>query len=179
MIGVEIDFVVSDCIQALALYEKIFDIETVEVTNYARGFNEAVFTMYGTRFHMLDENPEYQLVGPHPGNPQPMWINVLVPDIGRTYETAISLGGTEILGVTKMDALGISNALFSCPFGYVWMLHQVHRAVSQKERHATLEAMLKKSRRKRRRMRREHVNEARPGYAEYYAEEKTDAEEHR
>lgn len=171
MIGVEIDFVVSDSIKALETYEKIFDIQRVEVSNYERGLNEVIFTMYGTRFHMLDENPEYQLVGPHPGNPQPMWINVLVPDIERTYETAISLGGTEIQGVTKMDALGISNALFSCPFGYVWMLHQVHRVVTPKERHAMLESMLKQTRRERRRLRRENAKKARPGYEEYFAED--------
>lgn len=62
MIGVEIDFVVSDSIKALETYEKIFDIQRVEVSNYERGLNEVIFTMYGTRFHMLDENPEYQLV---------------------------------------------------------------------------------------------------------------------
>ena len=39
MVGVEIDFVVSDSLKALELYEKIFDIERVEVSDLPRGEN--------------------------------------------------------------------------------------------------------------------------------------------
>lgn len=42
MVGVEIDFVVSDSLKALELYEKIFDIERVEVSDLPRGENEVV-----------------------------------------------------------------------------------------------------------------------------------------
>ena len=53
--GVEFDFVVKDSLQALALYESIFEVERLEVTDLPVGQNEAVFTIYGTRFHRLDE----------------------------------------------------------------------------------------------------------------------------
>ena len=59
MTGVEIDMVVEDSLSALELYEKIFDVERVEVTTFPKGQNEAVFTLYGVRFHMLDENPDF------------------------------------------------------------------------------------------------------------------------
>lgn len=65
--GVEFDFVVKDSKAALAQYKSIFDVEVVEETNFKAGNNEAVFTIYGTRFHMLDENPEYQLFAPKEG----------------------------------------------------------------------------------------------------------------
>ena len=42
MVGVEIDFVVTDSLKALELYEKIFDIERVEVSNLPKGENEVV-----------------------------------------------------------------------------------------------------------------------------------------
>ena len=45
MVGVEIDMVVKDSLIALELYEKIFEIERVEVTNFSRGENEAIFTI--------------------------------------------------------------------------------------------------------------------------------------
>lgn len=48
--GVEFDFVVKDSLQALALYESIFEVERLEVTDLPVGQNEAVFTIYGTRF---------------------------------------------------------------------------------------------------------------------------------
>jgi len=133
-LGVEIDMVVTDSLKALALYEKIFEIVPIEVTDFPTGENEEVFTLFGTRFHMLDENPEFQLIAPKPGDPKPIWFNIMVPDIASTYAKAISEGCTEVQPVTEMAAYGVSNAIISDPFGYLWMLHQVHRKVSFEER---------------------------------------------
>ncbi|WP_428912670.1 VOC family protein [Niallia sp. Krafla_26] len=134
MVGVEFDFVVKDSLQALELYEKIFEIERVEVSNFPRGQNEAVFTLYGVRFHMLDENPEFQLIAPTPENPKTSWMNIAVPDIKKTYEKAMELGCTEVQPVTELGNYGVSNAIFMDPFGYIWMLHQIHKVVSHEER---------------------------------------------
>lgn len=49
MVGVEIDMVVTDSLKALELYEKIFGVDRVEVTNFPRGENEVVFTLHGVR----------------------------------------------------------------------------------------------------------------------------------
>ena len=92
MIGVEIDMIVANSLQALAMYARIFDIEHIEATAYPQGLNEAIFTMYNTRFHLLDENREYQMFAPRPGDPKPMWINVVVPDICKTFEQALENG---------------------------------------------------------------------------------------
>ena len=82
-VGVEIDFVVPDSREALELYERIFEVERSEVTDLERGQNEAVFSVYGARFHLLDENPEFGLIPPGKDAPQTMWMNVMVPDIRR------------------------------------------------------------------------------------------------
>jgi uncharacterized glyoxalase superfamily protein PhnB len=145
MVGIEIDFVVQDSIKALELYERIFEVQRVEVTGYETGKNEAVFTMYGTRFHMLDENPAFHLIAPKPGDPKPMWVNIVVPDIKDTYGKAITAGCAEIQPVTEMEAFGISNAMFSDLFGYIWMLHQVYREVSFVERCRLMEQMKSES----------------------------------
>lgn len=134
MVGVEIDMVVKDSLQALELYEKIFDIERVEVSNFPRGENEAIFKLYGVRFHLLDENPKFHLIAPKPDDPKPTWVNVLVPDIRKTYAKAIECGCSEMQPVTELSDYGVSNAFFMDPFGYVWMLHQIHREVSHEER---------------------------------------------
>lgn len=134
MIGAEIDMVVPDSLQALALYEKIFDIEPIEVTDFSRGENEVVFTLYGVRFHLLDENTQFEMIAPKPGDPKPIWFNIMVPDIDETFSKALSAGCTQVQQVTEMEAMGVSNAIFSDPFGYLWMLHQVHRVVSFEER---------------------------------------------
>ncbi|ARK29899.1 MerR family transcriptional regulator [Halalkalibacter krulwichiae] len=134
MIGVEMNMVVRDSLQALELYEKLFDIERIEVSNFPRGENEVVFSLYDVRFHMLDENPKFHLIAPTPDDPKTSWVNVTVPDINVTYTNAIKLGCTEIQPVTEMPDYGVSNAIFMDPFGYIWMLHQVHKEVSHEER---------------------------------------------
>ncbi len=132
--GVEIDMVLTDALKALELYEKIFEIDRVEVTDFPKGQNEVVFTLYGSRFHMLDENPEFNLTAPKPGDPKPIWFNILVDDINKTYDKAMTVGCDEIQPVTEIPDFGVSNAIFSDPFGYVWMLHQIHKEVSFEER---------------------------------------------
>lgn len=134
MVGVEIDLVVTDSLKALELYEKIFEIELVEVSDLPKGVNEAVFTLYGVRFHLLDENPDYQLIAPTPDDPKTSWFNITVPDIKETYTKAMELGCTEIQPVTELPDYGVSNAIFMDSFGYVWMLHQIHKVVSHEER---------------------------------------------
>lgn len=134
MVGVEIDFVVKDSLEALKLYEEIFEVERIEVTDFPRGENEAIFSIYDVRFHMLDENEKFGLVAPNPEHPKSFWINVMVPNIKETYEKAMAAGCKEIQAVTELPDYGVSNAIFSDPFGYVWMLHQMHKEVSFEER---------------------------------------------
>ncbi len=134
MVGVEIDMVVKDSLKALELYEKIFDIERVEVTDFPKGENEVIFTLYGVRFHMLDENPKFELKAPTPDQPKAIWFNILVPDIEETFSNAASAGCTEVQPVTELPDYGVSNAIFIDPFGYLWMLHQVHKEVGFEER---------------------------------------------
>lgn len=132
--GVEFDFVVNDSLKALALYEMIFEVERLEVTDVPTGLNEAVFSIFGTRFHLLDENPDYGLEAPAAGMKMPFWFNIKVPEIKVTFEKAIEQGCTEIQPVTELPDYGVSNAIFADPFGYVWMLHQIHKEVSFEER---------------------------------------------
>ncbi len=128
------NMVAKDSLKALELYENIFEIERVEVSDLPLGENEAVFTLYGVRLHLLDENPKFHLIAPKPDDPKTSWINVTVPNIKETYAKAMDLNCTEIQPVTEMADYGVSNAIFMDTFGYVWMLHQIHKEVSHEER---------------------------------------------
>ncbi|GAA0459560.1 VOC family protein [Alkalibacillus silvisoli] len=144
MVGVEIDLVVKDSLKALELYEKVFDVKRVEVSNLPRGENEAVFKLYEVQFHLLDENPDFYLIAPKPDDPKTSWVNVTVPDINEMYSKAMEMECTEIQPVTELPDHGVSNAIFMDPFGYVWMLHQVHKEVSHEERLQLWEEQKKK-----------------------------------
>lgn len=132
--GVEIDFVVKNSKVALEQYSSIFEVVIVEATDFKVGNNEAVFTIYGTRFHMLDENPEYQLFAPKEDSNQSFWFNVVVPSIQVVFDKAVAAGATVIQPITKIEEMGISNAMFLDSFGYVWMLHEIHQEVSFEDR---------------------------------------------
>ena len=134
MRDIEIDFVVKDSLAALKCYERIFDVERIEVTDLKTGENEVVFSIHGTKFHLLDENPAFHLKAPESGRPISMWINVTVPDIKGTYKKAIEAGCVEVQPVVELAGYSVSNASFMDPYGYHWMLHQVHQVVSREER---------------------------------------------
>ena len=142
MTGVEIDFVVSDSRQALPFYEKVFGVEKVEATSFDQGMNEAVFMLYGARFHMLDANPQYGLVAPDPKQPSPIWINIMVEDIKATFLKALESGCTAGQPVNHIANMGVSNAVILDPFGHQWLLHQMHRVVSFEEREQMFKDML-------------------------------------
>ena len=118
----------------MKVYEEIFDIKRVEVSDLPKSENEVIFSLYGVHFHMLDENPDFQLIAPTPDDPKTIWFNVTVPDIEATFTKAAELNCTPIQPITHLPSYGVSNALFLDPFGYIWMLHQVHRDVSHEER---------------------------------------------
>ena len=145
MLGVEVGMVVSDSPKALELYEKIFDAERVEVTNYERGNNEVVCVIYGTRFHLLDENREFMLFAPKPDEPKSTWVNVVVPDIRETWARAVRENCVEVQPVTELEDFGVLNAMFTDPFGHLWMLHEVVREVSFEERYRIIEKKMKHS----------------------------------
>jgi uncharacterized glyoxalase superfamily protein PhnB len=134
MTGVEIDFCVHDVLKAFVLYEKVFGAAAVEKTAFDRGLNEVVFTIFGSRFHMLDENPEYGLAAPKEGQSGSIWFNILVEQIQPVYDAALELGFTAVQPLQDLPAYGVKNAMLKDPFGIVWMLHQIDKIVSFEER---------------------------------------------
>ncbi len=134
MVGVEIDMIVKNSLEALATYEQVFDLDIVEKTDFAPGNNEAIFTLYGTRIHLLDENEAYGMTAPKEGDAKPMWLNILVPSIDDTFAKATAAGFTAIQPVTALEAMGVKNAVLVDAFGYIWMLHEIVKEISFEER---------------------------------------------
>jgi len=132
--GVEICMVVTDSMAAMELYEKVFELERVEVSDFGVGSSEVVFTIYSTRFHLLDENAEHMLIAPKEGDPRSSWLNVAVPNIETTLKAALDAGCVQISPINEVPDMGVRNAIFADKFGYMWMLHQIDKVVSHEER---------------------------------------------
>ena len=120
--GTEIDFVLNDSLKALELYQTIFDeIQLIEATDYPRGNNEVIFTLYGTRFHMLDENTSLGLTAPTAEHPNTIWFNIIVSDIEDTHNKALRNGCVEIEGSIEGLSLEETQELLEaahkvCPY---------------------------------------------------------------
>ena len=143
MVGVEIDMVVSDSLKALELYEKVFEIERIEVTDFPKGENEVVFSLYGVRFHMLDENPKFGLKAPNLGDPQTIWFNILVSNIKEVFSKAINEGCTVVQELLKclitecqMLNLTIHSAIIGYYIKYIkkWVLKNVQKCGREREK---------------------------------------------
>ena len=130
MTGVEIDFCVNDVLKAFELYEKVFNAEALAKTAFERGMNAYLFTIFGSRFLMLDENSEYGLNAPKGGRPASIWFNILVEEIQPIYDKALESGFTVIQPFQNMPDIGVQNVMVKDPYGIVWMIHQVDKAVS-------------------------------------------------
>jgi uncharacterized glyoxalase superfamily protein PhnB len=129
MACVEIDFVVPDALAAFETYSRVFGAEAVEKTSLERGFNEVIFTILGTRFHMLDENPAVFLVAPKEGQGGFLWFNLVVDDINAVFEKATGAGFTTILEIQEVPLsslpFGSKTSMQKDPWGYIWQLHQI------------------------------------------------------
>lgn len=132
--GVEINMVVENSLKALELYEKTFEIKRIEVSDFPKGENEVIFSLYGVHFHMLDKNPKFGLEAPKKDKSNTISYNVSIPDIKETFEKVINEGCKELQEITEIQDFGVSNAIFRDPFGYIWLIHQVHKEVSYEER---------------------------------------------
>ena len=143
ILGAEVNFIVKDSIKALNLYKKIFEnsLEVIEESDFGIGSSEVIFTIHSMRFHMLDENENYNMVAPTGGHINTIWYNVSVRDIKQTHANAIKNLCKELQEVTKMDKMGISNSMFIDTFGYVWLLHEVHEVKTYEERIQALKEM--------------------------------------
>jgi uncharacterized glyoxalase superfamily protein PhnB len=129
MTGVEIDFVVPDVLVAFETYRMVFGAEAMEKSSLEKGCNEVVFTVLGTRFHILDENPEAFLVAPKEVQGGFLWFNMVVDDIQAVFERASAAGFSTILEIQEvsMSSLpaGSKTAMQKDPWGYIWQLHQI------------------------------------------------------
>ena len=123
MNNVEFDFVVSDALAAFETYQKVFNAETIQKTSLERGSNEVIFTIFGTRFHILDENPDYYLIAPKEDHINTSWFNLTVENIQEVFDKAEAAGFTTIQPITEIKELGLKNSIQKDPWGYIWMLH--------------------------------------------------------
>jgi PhnB protein len=131
MTAIEINMIVADSVAAVALYERVFGANNVKITNQGKGLSEALFTLYGIPFHLLDENPTYGMIAPKDSDNKPFGVNITVPDIAAVHKMAMESGFTEVQPITEMTGTGLVNCILIDPYGFPWVVHQVVESKSK------------------------------------------------
>ncbi len=122
--AVEVDFIVNNVKQTKATYEAVFGLEMIEETNFPVGSNELVFNLAGTRFHLLDANPDYGMMAPEAEEDFPFWFSVSTPDIQTVWDKAMTVGWSAMVHPTQTTDSGSKTAMFRDLDGYIWMLQE-------------------------------------------------------
>jgi PhnB protein len=125
MANVEIDLVLPDALEAFEIYSKVFGAKAVEKTSLDKGQNEVVFTVFGTRFHILDENPDACLTAPKEGQGGFIWFNLTVDNIKETFDRAETAGFATVLPIQEVMCRKLKTSMQKDPWGYIWQLHEV------------------------------------------------------
>jgi PhnB protein len=124
MIGFETDIVVSDANAAYETYQRVFGAETIVRTKFAKGLNEIVCNIAGSRLRICDENHDVGMFA-HKDNQFPtFWLNLLVENINDIFDKGTIEHFATILPVTTVPARRMKHSIQSDPWGIVWMLHQ-------------------------------------------------------
>lgn len=129
----ELDFIVPNSLEAVTLYQSVFEVTNVEATQYEKGLNEVRFSLHGLKMHILDENPDYEMYAPKKDQLFPIWVNVTVSDINETLKRADTSGFSLLQPLTDIPEFGVKNAVIKDPYGYQWMLHEVYETKTTEE----------------------------------------------
>ena len=127
---ISINLFVRDCPKALAFYEKVFGaVRISENFSVPIGERNASFRIGESRFALADENPVWGSRSLLTLGGVPLCLQIYVPDLEKTLETALSNGGFVMEPGTQESPIfemhdGVRFANVKDPFGFVWSITQ-------------------------------------------------------
>ncbi len=125
MEDIEINMIVKDSLNALRVYEEVFNAQLVSKTNLGVGLNEVTFKIQTLKIHILDENKEYGLIAPTSDSYIPFSINITTENIQSIFKKAMENNFYCIQKITEILHMNVKNAVLKDEFGYTWILHEI------------------------------------------------------
>lgn len=123
-IGIEIDMVVKNSIEAMKKYENIFDAKILSSIDLGEGGSTAVFKIGETTFRAIDENEENNFISPKKNGSRSVWMNIKLDNIEETCKKALEDGFTIVEPVSRASGTNFFNAVIEDSYGYIWILNQ-------------------------------------------------------
>jgi PhnB protein len=141
VINLTLNLVVSDAMEAMEFYEKVFGAIRGEVYQFPgkTGENEANVIVGGVKLRLLDENAAYDCHPPKKEETESIWLQIVVENTDATLEKAVANGAA--VGQEPSEFMGTRHAQITDPFGYTWTINQTLQEISFEERYRMYEEM--------------------------------------
>ena len=130
-----LNMVVSDAIEAMEFYEKVFDAKRGDIFQFPgkKGENEANIIVGNVELRLMDENASYSCYPPKKDETDSIWLQMIVDDVEEVLKKAIENGA--VVGQETSEFMSTRHAEITDPFGCTWTINQIIREVSYEERY--------------------------------------------
>ncbi|WP_125712555.1 VOC family protein [Companilactobacillus kedongensis] len=121
--GIELDIVVSNARETVEQFQKVFDIQIIEVQSTAAKDDTILVNMEGMNIHFLSKNDAVGFKTPIT-TPESLWVNIIVDDIEKTKDAAVQAGFELTIPITKEPYEGMLYMLLKDSDNYQWMVYE-------------------------------------------------------
>lgn len=130
-----LNMVVSDAIEAMEFYERVFNAERGEIFHFPdkKGENAASVIVGGIELRLIDENASYDCHPPKKDETDSIWLQLNVEDVESTLKRALENNAEVSQEVNEF--MGTKHAEIIDPFGYTWTINQVIQEMTFEERY--------------------------------------------
>ncbi len=118
---------------AIEFYRKAFGaVEMVRLPGKDGELMHACVSINGSSVMLVDESPQFGVLGPKALKGTPVTIHLVVADVDQAVERAVSAGARVVMPVADMF-WGDRYGQIEDPFGHRWSLATPKRALSEQE----------------------------------------------
>ncbi len=120
----EVNMVVSNAKDASSYYDKLLGAEITWNTDEETEMNEMTMKLAGTEIRVMNENKDFGLIAPTAQGTGSMWLNLIVDDIEKFFENAVSEGAFVISPVMEFPEIPAKNCVLADKFNHTWVINQ-------------------------------------------------------
>lgn len=121
--GIELDIVVSNALMAAKTFSQVFDVKILEIQSTVEKDDTVLVDMEGMKIHFLSKNEAVGFKVPTV-TPESLWVNVVVDDIHKIRDAAVSAGFELTIPITQEPYEGLEYMLLKDTDNYQWMVYQ-------------------------------------------------------
>jgi PhnB protein len=125
---------------AIEFYKKAFDaVELIRLPGKGGKLMHACVSINGSSVMLVDESPQFGILGPKALKGTPVTIHLVVADVDKAVDRAVRAGATVVMPVADMF-WGDRYGQIEDPFGHRWSLATTKRTLSEQELRAAAES---------------------------------------